>query len=198
MVGRLVSYKKFDLAIRVFNRLGLPLKIAGTGIEHQRLAKLAGPNVELLGQVDDDRLTELYQQAKAVVFPQEEDFGIVPLEAMASGRPVIAYRGGGALETIIDGKTGIFFNEQTEESLEAALARFEGMEFTADVCREQAEKFDVEVLEQRYKRFCKGRRIDEERMDAAKGKEGLRKGGLPLFSPSQGDGAGSEKDFRGA
>lgn len=156
MVGRLVSYKKFDLAIRVFNRLGLPLKIAGTGIEHQRLAKLAGPNVELLGQVDDEHLAELYKNARAIVFPQEEDFGIVPLEAMASGRPVIAYRGGGALETVIDGTTGIFFNEQTEESLEAALARFEGMEFTADVCREQAEKFDVEVFRTKIQAVLQG------------------------------------------
>lgn len=147
MVGRIVSYKKFDLAIRVFNALGLPLKIAGAGIEADRLKKLAGKNVEFLGLVQDDILAGLYAGAKALVFPQEEDFGIVPLEAMASGRPVIAFRGGGAVETVIPGTTGLFFEEQTERSLFQALGRFKEMEFDPRACRIQAEKFDISVFQ---------------------------------------------------
>ncbi|MEK7125197.1 MAG: glycosyltransferase [Patescibacteria group bacterium] len=147
MVGRLVSYKKFDMAVRACNHLRLPLKIVGTGIEHERLRALAGPTVEFIGQVDDARLAELYQRARAVIFPQEEDFGIVPLEAMACGTPVIAYRGGGALETVIEGVTGIFFDEQTDESLVAALNNFEKRVFDPQLCREQAEKFNMQAFE---------------------------------------------------
>lgn len=149
MVGRLVSYKKFDMAIRVFNHLRLPLKIVGTGIERERLARLAGPTVELLGQVSDEELAALYRGARALVFPQEEDFGIVPLEAMASGRPVIAFRGGGALETVIDGKTGTFFDEQTDESLAMAVRSFDEMAFDYAICRKQAEKFSEEAFKRR-------------------------------------------------
>ncbi len=109
MAGRLVSYKRFDLAVRAFNELGWPLKIAGVGPETNRLKKISRRNIEFLGLVSDKRLADLYAHAKGFVFPQEEDFGITPLESMASGRPVIAYGSGGALETVIDGKTGFFF-----------------------------------------------------------------------------------------
>jgi glycosyltransferase involved in cell wall biosynthesis len=143
MVGRLVAYKNFDLAIRAFNRLGWPLKIVGTGVEEKRLRRLAGPNVEFLGLVNDDELARLYGGAHAVIFPQEEDFGIVPLEAMASGRPVVAYRGGGATETVIDRITGVFFDEQTEESLVQAVDRASRMKFMPWVCRGQADRFDI-------------------------------------------------------
>jgi glycosyltransferase involved in cell wall biosynthesis len=149
MVGRLVSYKKFDLAIRVFNELGWPLKIAGTGIEAARLKRSAGKNVEFLGLVNDDRLAELYSKSKALIFPQEEDFGIVPLEAMAAGRPVIAYRGGGAVETVAEVTTGLFFDEQSERSLWEALGRFEKTVFDPYACRAQAEKFDVSVFKEK-------------------------------------------------
>ena len=146
MVGRLVTYKKFDLAIEAFNTLGWPLKIVGTGVDLKRLKKMAKPNIEFLGQVGDKELSRIYQDAKALIFPQEEDFGIVPLEAMASGRPVIAYRGGGAVETVADGVTGVFFDEQTLEPLLSALEKFSTMHFDAQACRSQAEKFDVEVF----------------------------------------------------
>jgi glycosyltransferase involved in cell wall biosynthesis len=146
MVGRLVAYKNFDLAIRAFNRLGLPLKIVGTGIEERRLRAIAKPNIEFIGSVTDEKLAELYGGACAVLFPQEEDFGIVPLEAMASGRPVIAYRGGGALETIIDRITGVFFDEQTEEALMSAVDRASRMKWLPTVCRGQAERFDIPVF----------------------------------------------------
>ncbi len=143
MVGRLVSYKKFDIAIQAFNVLGLPLKIIGTGPEMGRLKKLAHKNIEFLGQVHDDELAYHYRMARALIFPQEEDFGIVPLEAMASGRPVLAYSGGGAAETVIDGVTGLFFNEQTPEAVMTAVKLHKGMSFDPAVCRSRAEEFNV-------------------------------------------------------
>ncbi|MCC6934634.1 MAG: glycosyltransferase [Candidatus Yanofskybacteria bacterium] len=149
MVGRLVAYKNFDLAIQAFNRLGWPLKIVGTGVEERRLRTLAGPAIEFLGAVSDERLNELYGNARAVLFPQEEDFGIVPLEAMAAGRPVIAFRGGGAIETIVDRITGVFFEEQSVEELMAAVDRSSRMKWLPTVCRGQAERFDIPVFQRK-------------------------------------------------
>jgi glycosyltransferase involved in cell wall biosynthesis len=143
MVGRLVAYKRFDLAIRAFNRLGWPLVIAGTGVEERRLRRSAGPTITFAGQVGDDALAALYQGAAGVVFPQEEDFGIVPLEAMASGRPVVALRAGGAVETVIDRITGLFFDEQTPEALADAVDRASRMKWLPEVCRGQAERFSI-------------------------------------------------------
>lgn len=148
MAGRLVSYKKFDLAIRVFNKLGWPLKIAGIGPEMHRLRKMTNSNIEFLGLVSDAQLADLYSGARAFIFPQEEDFGITPLESMASGRPVIAYRGGGARETIKEDETGLFFDEQTEESLTNALLKFKDMKFNPAICRTQAERFDIRVFKE--------------------------------------------------
>lgn len=141
--GRLVPYKKFDLIIRVFNKLGLPLKIAGAGPEYKKLKKIANSNIEFLGLVSDKKLADLYAHAKAFVFPQEEDFGIAPLESMASGRPVIAYGKGGALETVLSGKTGIFFKEQTEESIIKAIQGFTVDSFSSEDCKNQASKFSI-------------------------------------------------------
>jgi glycosyltransferase involved in cell wall biosynthesis len=142
-VGRLVAYKRFDIAIEAANELGFELRIVGTGIEAPRLKRLAGTNVRFLGQVSDDALAQLYARARAVIFPQEEDFGIVPLEAMAAGRPVIAYGQGGATETVQDETTGILFPEQTVSSLCEALERFDGMTFAPSACRERALAFDT-------------------------------------------------------
>jgi len=153
MAGRLVSYKRFDLAVSAFNRLGLPLKIVGTGPELKRLKKLAGDNIEFLGPVSDAALSDLYSHSRACIFPQEEDFGIVPLESMASGRPVIAYRSGGAVETILEDRTGMFFNEQTEDSLINTVKRFEGKEFDPRVCRTHAKKFDVEIFKKKIFKY---------------------------------------------
>ena len=146
MAGRLVSYKRFDLAVKAFNKLEWRLKIAGTGSEIEKLKKVAKNNIEFLGQISDDQLAGLYSQSRAFIFPQEEDFGITPLESMASGRPVIAYRGGGAAETIKEGETGIFFDEQTEESLIEAVEKFDSAKFDPCLCRVQAEKFSVGVF----------------------------------------------------
>lgn len=127
MLGRLMSYKKFDLGIKAFNRLKLPLKIIGGGPELNKLKKIAGPNVEIVGPLPprDPRKAMYFAKSKAFIFPQEEDFGIVALEAMISGKPVIAYRAGGALEAIEENVTGIFFNNQTEASLVKAVQEFE-------------------------------------------------------------------------
>jgi len=149
MAGRLVAYKRFDLGVKAFNKLGFPLKIVGTGPELKKLKKIAKDNIDFLGLVSDDRLADLYSKAQAIVFPQEEDFGIVPLEAMASGRPVIAFRSGGATETILKNKTGIFFDEQTIDSLAYAVKNFDPNKFDPVVCRQQAEKFDVSVFKQK-------------------------------------------------
>ncbi|MEK7582437.1 MAG: glycosyltransferase [Patescibacteria group bacterium] len=153
MVGRLVTYKKFDLAIKVFNELGWSLKIVGTGVNMKHLQKMANSNIEFLGAVDDQKLADLYAHAQALIFPQEEDFGIVPLEAMASGRPVIAYRGGGAVETIIEGKTGMFFDEQTPESLRAVVESFNPDQFSPQDCRKRAGEFNIDVFLQKIKHF---------------------------------------------
>ncbi|MBT4384318.1 glycosyltransferase [Candidatus Peregrinibacteria bacterium] len=124
-VGRLIPYKRFDLVVQACESLGRPLKIIGSGSELSRLKKMAGPYTEFLENVTDEELSEFYQGAKALIFPQLEDFGIVPLEAMASGTPVIAYGAGGALETVVEGKSGLFFKEQTVKSLSKAIKEFE-------------------------------------------------------------------------
>ncbi len=127
MFGRLMSYKKFDLGIEAFNRLKLPLKIVGGGPELNRLKKMAGKNVEFVGPLPprDRRVAGYFANAKALIFPQEEDFGIVALEAMVSGKPVIAFRAGGALEAIKENKTGLFFDKQDVPSLIEAVNLFE-------------------------------------------------------------------------
>lgn len=156
MVGRLVSYKRFDLAIKVFNAIGKPLKIIGDGPERKKLEKLAKHNIEFLGLVSDSRMPDFYAKAQAVIFPQEEDFGLVPLEAMASGRPVIAYRGGGALETVIDGQTGIFFDRQTEIDLALAIGRYYQTIFNPESIRTQAAKFDLPIFKEKIQKLLLG------------------------------------------
>jgi glycosyltransferase involved in cell wall biosynthesis len=148
-VGRLIPYKKFDLLIETFNQNGLPLKIAGTGSELENLKRMAGANVEILGYVSDEELAELYANCKAFLFPQMEDAGIVPLEAMSAGRPVIAYDKGGSLDTMIEGKTGLFFEEQSLESLNEAIIRFEKMDFDSVAIRKHAQQFDTEVFKKK-------------------------------------------------
>lgn len=122
-LSRLASYKRLDLAIRACEDLGQKLIIIGSGEKQSELRKLAGPNTTLLGWVDDADKYRYLQDAKALIFPGEEDFGIVPVEAMAAGKPVIAYKKGGLLETVIDGKTGLFFEEQTVDSLKQAISK---------------------------------------------------------------------------
>ena len=151
--GRLVAYKKFDLVIKVFNRLGWPLKIFGLGPELAKLKNLADVNIEFLGYVSASRLRELYANAKAFVHPQVEDFGLVAVEAQSSGRPVIAYKVGGASETVASGKTGILFAEQKENSMAEAIKKFREEDFKPAEIREHALKFDRSVFEREIKKF---------------------------------------------
>ena len=152
-VGRITAYKKVDLLIDTFNELELPLKIAGTGNAMKSLIKKAKPNIEFLGYVSDDNLHELYQQAKALVFPQNEDFGIVPLEAMATGCPVVAFGQGGATETVIDGLNGIFFEKQDSQHLKKAIHKFENLKFNPEKIRQSVEKYDEKIFEEKLLEF---------------------------------------------
>jgi glycosyltransferase involved in cell wall biosynthesis len=142
---RLAPYKRVDLVIESFKSLGgdYKLKIFGSGIDEKRLKKIAGGynNIEFLGRVDEKEKAKLYSKALAFINPQEEDFGITPVESMASGRPVIAYQKGGATETIIEGKTGIFFKEQSVSSLSEAIKSFSSYSFNPEEIREHASFF---------------------------------------------------------
>jgi glycosyltransferase involved in cell wall biosynthesis len=144
VVTTLNPYKRVDLAVGACTRLGAPLKVVGDGPELERLKGMAGPTVEFLGKVADEELPGLYARCRAFLMPQEEDFGIAPLEAQATGRPVVAYGAGGALETIVDGRTGLFFAEQTEDSLAEALRKMDGAEFSTEACRENSLRFSRE------------------------------------------------------
>jgi glycosyltransferase involved in cell wall biosynthesis len=147
VVSALVPYKRIDLAVRAAARVGVPLKIAGAGPDRARLEALAGSSVEFLGTVDDDTLRTLYRQALAVVLPGEEDFGIVPVEAMACGRPVVALGRGGARETVIDGHTGILVDAATPEALADGLDRAGRQPFDPERLRAHAETYSVQRFE---------------------------------------------------
>jgi glycosyltransferase involved in cell wall biosynthesis len=160
IVSRLIPYKRIDLAIEVFNRLGLPLVIAGAGRDAARLEKLAKPNVQFLGRVPEADLPDLMARCKAFIFPGREDFGITFVEAQASGRPVIAFGAGGALDTVIDGETGVLFEEQTVESLIAATKRFNTLQFDPDVIRCHAETFNTEAFKEKLTAFIEEKYAD--------------------------------------
>lgn len=151
MVGRLIAYKRHDIAIEAFNQLRLPLKIIGRGPEFERLKRLAGPTIEFLGRVPDEELPKYYAECQAFIFPQEEDFGIVAEEAFASGRPVIAYRGGDIVEHLEEGKMGEFFDEQTADSLQKAVERFQAHDYDGAYIRSKAERFDKERFKARIR-----------------------------------------------
>jgi glycosyltransferase involved in cell wall biosynthesis len=154
IVARLIPYKRIDLAVDAFSRLGIPLKIVGSGgRDLPALRSRAGRNVEFVGRVSDGELKQLYAGCRALVFPGEEDFGIAPLEANASGRPVIAYAGGGALDTVSDGRTGVLFEHQSVECLETAVRRTEAIAWDADELRQHARRFDRQVFRDRLLEF---------------------------------------------
>jgi glycosyltransferase involved in cell wall biosynthesis len=153
VVGELVRYKRTDLAIEAFNRSGKRLVVIGGGEQLRAIRKMAGPNVEVLGRQPFDVIRDHFSRCRALVFPGEEDFGIVPVEAMASGKPVVAYGRGGALETVVDGRTGMFFHEQTPEALNAAIERLERERpaFDPMAIRRHSESFDREVFKRRFR-----------------------------------------------
>ncbi|MBI3331775.1 glycosyltransferase [Candidatus Peregrinibacteria bacterium] len=147
IASTLVPYKKIDLAIRACNERGLPLKIAGEGPARAALENIAGSTVEFLGFTTQETLREFYTHATATIFPGEEDFGLVPLESMACGTPVIAYKKGGALETVVPGKTGLFFNDQTPAALGHVLGTFKKESFDPTACRNHARLFSRDRFE---------------------------------------------------
>jgi glycosyltransferase involved in cell wall biosynthesis len=144
--GRLIPYKRLDLAVRAFTKLGLPLKIFGDGRDRTALEALAGPNIEFLGFVSEERRRALFAGCRAFIFPGEEDFGITPLEAMAAGRPVIAYAAGGALDTVVEGVTGHFFHRQSPADLAVTVAAARKDEYDQRAIRRHAESFGREVF----------------------------------------------------
>lgn len=158
VVSRLVAYKKVDLAIEAFNKLKLPLVIVGTGSEEWKLKLGSKKNIKFLGEVSERKLAELYAEAKALVMPQEEDFGLVAVEAQVAGTPVIAYRKSGALDTVVNGKTGVFFDEQTPESLALAVKKFDKCRFNPTELIHHAKNFSKERFKKELLKLINGRR----------------------------------------
>ena len=157
MVGRMVPYKRFDIAIEAFSNLPQEqLLIIGDRPLYSKfklMNKFRVRNIKFLGRVSDSELPKYYTNCKALIFPQEEDFGIVPVEAMASGRPVIAYRAGGAEETVIENENGLFFNEQTLESMVSAIKTFDDKKFNSQKIKENAQKFDKEIFKSKIRKL---------------------------------------------
>lgn len=155
--SRLAPYKRVDLVIEAFKKLDKKLKIFGDGVDLPRLKEIAAgcANIEFLGRVDDNARAELYSKCQAFIHPQEEDFGITAVEAMASGRPVIAYGKGGALETVVENFTGEFFNAQTADCLREAIKNFDGKKYNSEALRRHAEKFSTERFKSEIKNYIK-------------------------------------------
>lgn len=151
--GRLVPYKRYDLVIDAFTKLGLPLKVFGSGPIENALRARAGKNIEFLGRVSDTERARLFQDAIAFLHPQEEDFGITPVESMAAGRPVIAYRKGGATETVIDRKTGVFFDKQSWEEIANIILHFDHTKFDPMSVREHAKQYSTQIYHQRMRDY---------------------------------------------
>ena len=164
-MSRLLPYKRIDLAIQACNRLHLPLVIIGSGRDEQRLKQMAGPSIRFLGRLSDTEVIDYYAHCRALILPGEEDFGITPLEAQASGRPVIAYGAGGALASVVDEVTGVFFHDQTIESLAATLADFDATKFDPQTIRNHALEFDKPRFHRRILQFI------EAKMSSAKSHE---------------------------
>ncbi len=167
VVSRLIPYKRIDLAVQAAAKLGVPLKVGGKGRDLDRLRALAGPTVEFLGYVPDDQLPGLMARCKAFIFPGLEDFGITPVQAQAAGRPVIAYRGGGALDTVIPGQTGELFDDLTVDSLAAAMAQFEPSAYDPAALRAHAARFDTQVFNRQIRAFVEATWADFQRRAGA-------------------------------
>ena len=155
IVSSFVPYKRIDLAIKAFNKLNKKLLIIGKGPEEKKLRALAKENIKFLGWVSKEKLRYFYRRCKALIFPGEEDFGIVPVEVQACGRPVIAFRKGGALESVIEGETGMFFYPQREEALIKKIEEFEKIEknFSPEKIRKNALRFSREVFKAKFISF---------------------------------------------
>lgn len=152
-VGRQVPYKRFDLSIAACNRLKIPLTLYGNGPEHDKLVAMAGPTIKFVVGAKDTQVAQALTKAQAFLYPQQEDFGITQVEAMAAGCPVIAYAKGGALDVVIEGKTGVFFNQQTVDSLTGAIGRFNKIRFAPKIIQTHANEFGEERFIQEIKEF---------------------------------------------
>lgn len=150
IVSRLLAYKRIDIAIEACNRTRRRLLIVGDGPDRERLESIAGSTVKFLGHQPDEDVHRLLSRCEAVLFPGEEDFGMVPVEANASGRPVIALAAGGALETVIDGETGVLYKESTVESLVSAINRFRGHSWQGRALRSYSKRFDIAVFRKAF------------------------------------------------
>lgn len=155
MLGRFLPYKHYDIVIEAFVKSGKPLHIVGSGPDEAKLKAIAKgkSNIVFLGRMNDEEAREQFKESKAFIFASEDDFGIVPVEAMAAGKPVIAYGRGGALETVKDGETGVFFDEQTAESVAEAVNRFEKMTFDATVIHDHAQQFSRDAFKHQFYTF---------------------------------------------
>ncbi len=171
IVSRLNPYKRVDLVVKAFNDLGRPLVIIGDGPDRAVLERMAKANITFLGRLPDPEVADYYARCRALLFPGDEDFGIVPLEANAAGRPVIAFHAGGALDTVVDGKTGIFFSELTPECLSEAVLRAEATAWDSPAIRRHAEDFAEPRFRERFMRVVED--AVEKRL-GAKGKQALR------------------------
>jgi glycosyltransferase involved in cell wall biosynthesis len=155
VLSRLVPYKRIDLAVQACTELRRKLLVIGAGPDRERLESMAGPTVAFMGYTSDERVEHYLSRCRALLFPGEEDFGMAPLEVAAAGRPTIAYRAGGALETVIENTTGIFFDEQTPEHLAEAIERFERQEWSPDLIRLHSEGFSAENFQHRFRSFLR-------------------------------------------
>ena len=152
-VSRLISHKRIDLAVAACNKLKKNLVVVGDGPERSRLEKMAGNSIRFIGRANDEELIELYKNSKALLFPSHEDFGIVPLEAQACGKPVLAYGKGGVLETVITGETGLFFQDQTVDSIIDCIQKFKSLAFNPITIRAHVGKFDIPNFNNRIRDF---------------------------------------------
>ena len=155
VVSPLAAYKRVDLAVKAFSGGARRLLVAGAGPMERELRALAGPGVEFLGWVSDPALRDLYRRSRAVIFPGREDFGLVPVEAQACGRPVVCYGEGGAVETVIDGRTGVHFRPQTSEALAAAVERLEAAEWDSAAIRRHSLEFSRQRFQERMKSYLR-------------------------------------------
>ncbi|MBC8263003.1 MAG: glycosyltransferase, partial [Anaerolineales bacterium] len=161
VVSRLTGYKRIDLAVAAFNHLGRPLRIIGDGPELRRLQAMAGPSITFLGYQPRSTVREHLARCRALIFPGVEDFGIVPVEAQSAGRPVIAYAAGGALETVVDGVTGLLFREQSPVALREAVEKFEQTAFDKQLIREHARQFDAARFAEQMRAFIAAKVSEE-------------------------------------
>ena len=155
VLARLVPYKRIDLAVSAFTRMNRKLIIIGSGSALEALKAEAGPTIHFAGRLPDDEVERYVERCRALIFPGEEDFGMAPVEVAAAGRPTIAFRAGGATESVVENLTGLFFDEQTTESLIDAVNRFEQQEWSPQLIRKHAEGFSTEVFRARFARFLR-------------------------------------------